>query len=64
MNTFDNCPKCHDQIEMGYGLAFGGLGSYQYCACGWYEKDRECPMCEAIEPCGCERKAKKKGGGK
>ncbi len=57
MNTYDNCPKCHDRIEFGYGLAFGGFGAYQYCeneACDWYEKDRECAKCEAIEPCGCE----------
>lgn len=56
MKAYDNCPKCHDRIEFGYGLAFGGFGAYQYCenqACDWYEKDRECPTCEEIEPCGC-----------
>jgi hypothetical protein len=48
----DRCPKCQDAIDEGYGLAFGGFGSYQYClnqACDWHVKDRECPVCEAVD---------------
>lgn len=51
MNSHESCPKCHNAIEQGYGLAFGGFGAYQYCqneACDWYEKDRECPACEGV----------------
>ena len=28
---FDACPKCGGELEVGYGLAGGGMGSYQYC---------------------------------
>lgn len=45
------CPKCHDRIGDGYGLAGGGFGSYQYCensACDWFVKDHECPVCEMV----------------
>ncbi len=52
MQDLERCPKCHDTIETGYGLAFGGFGAYQYCenqACDWYEKDRECPVCERVD---------------
>jgi hypothetical protein len=37
------CPSCLERIddEMGYGLAFGGMGSYYMCdqdGCGWFYK--------------------------
>lgn len=31
------CPKCSTPLEMGFGLAGGGYGAYQYC-----------PKCEEI----------------
>jgi hypothetical protein len=26
------CPKCGSELEMGYGLAGGGIGPYEYCS--------------------------------
>lgn len=66
MTSVESCPKCSGAIQFGYGLAFGGFGAYQYCkteGCNWHEKDRECPTCEAIEPCGCEKKGQGKANG-
>ncbi len=25
------CPKCGGEMDYGYGMAMGGLGSYEYC---------------------------------
>ena len=27
----NKCPKCGKELEMGYGLAGGGIGAYEYC---------------------------------
>lgn len=27
----EKCPKCLSPLEMGYGLAGGGIGPYMYC---------------------------------
>lgn len=35
------CPKCKSDIQQGYGLAGGGMGSYEYCLnddCDWFYK--------------------------
>jgi hypothetical protein len=51
MTATDRCPKCGDATDEGYGLAFGGFGSYVYClnqACDWFTKEYECPVCEAV----------------
>lgn len=41
------CPKCHSrEIQSGYGLAFGGFGSYKFCGndeCDWFYKIDEEP---------------------
>lgn len=63
MKVLEHCPECHGAIAFGYGLAYGGFGAYQYCenqACDWYEKDRECPVCELIEgeTCKCPKEGK------
>lgn len=26
------CPRCGDRLEVGFGLAGGGYGVYEYCA--------------------------------
>lgn len=47
----DNCPECGCSVGTGFGLAYGGYGSYQYCeaeGCDWYEKERECASCEGV----------------
>ncbi len=34
-STKGRCPKCNGSIEIGFGLAGGGYGVYEYCeACG------------------------------
>ena len=51
------CPKCSSETDSGVGLAYGGYGTYQFCAnmeCDWYEKERECPICESVSECECE----------
>ena len=40
------CPKCLAEIadDPGYGLAFGGMGSYWVCdeeGCGWFYKEMD-----------------------
>lgn len=38
------CPKCKGPVHDGFGLMFGGYGSYQFCAdekCGWATKHYE-----------------------
>jgi hypothetical protein len=35
------CPKCGSEILSGYGLAFGGMGVYEFCSndgCDWFWK--------------------------
>jgi hypothetical protein len=35
------CPKCGSEIGSGYGLAYGGMGVYNYCLndeCDWFWK--------------------------
>ena len=58
----ETCPKCGSKVELGYGLAFGGFGVYQYCdnlECDWHVKDRECPVCEGVDShaANCAEKA-------
>lgn len=36
-NQHERCPECGGRLEMGYGLAGGGFGAYEYC-----------PRCEII----------------
>lgn len=32
MGATDNiCPKCGADLEIGYGMAGGGMGAYEYC---------------------------------
>ncbi len=38
VHDIEACPKCGASIELGYGLAFGGVGAYKYCSsetCDW-----------------------------
>ncbi len=41
------CPKCHSSISSGYGLAYGGMGCYDYCNddnnqnCDWFYKAQD-----------------------
>jgi len=43
----NKCPKCGTELEMGYGLAGGGIGAYEYCPeCGeitdkWLDPEME-----------------------
>jgi hypothetical protein len=32
------CEKCGQEMEMGYGMAGGGIGPYFYCECGTFMK--------------------------
>lgn len=45
---YNPCPKCGSKLEMGFGLAGGGYGPYEYCTndkCNhftkWQEHDDE-----------------------
>jgi hypothetical protein len=45
---YNPCPKCGSELEMGFGLAGGGYGAYEYCTnekCDqftkWQEHDDE-----------------------
>lgn len=47
-HMYSKCPICRRKtLVHSYGLAFGGIGSYQYCdsggRCTYYSKRRE-PM--------------------
>jgi hypothetical protein len=34
------CPKCGAVVDTGFGLAFGGYGSYHTCSeCDWWHKE-------------------------
>lgn len=38
------CPKCGGELDIGYGLAGGGVGPYVYCSrdeCDFFEKFEE-----------------------
>lgn len=55
VHDIEICPKCGNFIEYGYGLAYGGLGSYMYCqgiesGCDWhyFESDEDYEEEEAI----------------
>ena len=41
----DRCPKCNNEtLEMGYGLAGGGIGVYSYCTtdgCDYFDKTQD-----------------------
>lgn len=41
-HDIETCPKCGAWIEIGYGLMFGGCGTYKYCSrqpqCDWFWK--------------------------
>ena len=51
----DKCPKCgNETLEMGYGLAGGGIGVYSYCntdGCDYFDKtpDPELSTTEELE---------------
>ncbi|MGY2987653.1 hypothetical protein ACVI1K_005000 [Bradyrhizobium sp. USDA 4508] len=30
--VYNPCPKCGAELEMGFGLAGGGFGPYEYCS--------------------------------
>ena len=55
MNTGEQCPKCGNKtVEMGYGLAGGGIGVYEYCTtegCDYFHKtpDPELSTPEELE---------------
>lgn len=41
VHEFEQCPKCGHWIHLGFGLMFGGYGSYKYCQsdeCDWFHK--------------------------
>ena len=49
------CPKCNSELEMGYGLAGGGIGPYVYCSneqCDYFEKFQDHEMDNKPEPEG------------
>jgi hypothetical protein len=33
-----SCPECGERVIVGYGLAGGGMGTYEYCVKCWYLK--------------------------
>lgn len=38
------CPKCGGEVDYGYGLAGGGVGTYRYCVedgCDYFEKEQD-----------------------
>ena len=41
----DNCPLCgNDTLDVGYGLAGGGIGVYYFCktdGCSYFHKTRD-----------------------
>jgi hypothetical protein len=41
----DNCPLCgNDTLDMGYGLAGGGIGVYYFCKtekCSYFHKTQD-----------------------
>jgi hypothetical protein len=43
--TQDKCPKCgNETLHYGYGLAGGGIGSYEYCStdgCDHFHKTQD-----------------------
>jgi hypothetical protein len=43
--TEEKCPKCgNETLSFGYGLAGGGIGSYQYCStdsCDYFDKTQD-----------------------
>lgn len=41
------CPKCGAELEMGYGLAGGGMGPYVFCSnedCDYFVKFQDHEM--------------------
>lgn len=41
---YNPCPKCGSELEMGFGLAGGGYGAYEYCTnekCNQFTKWQE-----------------------
>src|SRR5882672_2540213 len=45
--TYNPCPKCGAELEMGYGLAGGGMGPYMYCSnerCNFLQKFQDPEM--------------------
>lgn len=48
------CPKCgKDTLDMGYGLAGGGLGPYMYCTdegCGHFDKFQDPEFLDDPQP--------------
>jgi hypothetical protein len=47
----DLCPRCSTPTEMGFGLAGGGYGAYQYCpSCEEIVKKWQEPDVEPGEP--------------
>ena len=45
LRLYDNCPLCgNDTLDMGYGLAGGGIGVYYFCktdGCSYFHKTRD-----------------------
>lgn len=42
--VYNPCPKCGSELEMGFGLAGGGYGAYEYCTnekCNQFTKWQE-----------------------
>lgn len=47
MPIYNPCPKCGNELELGYGLAGGGIGPYEFCrnpACGYFAKHQDPEM--------------------
>ena len=43
-HDIEKCPKCGSWIEIGYGMAYGGMGEYKFCSnekCDWFWKQQE-----------------------
>lgn len=41
VHDIEACPKCGADIQLGYGLMFGGMGEYKFCEndeCDWFWK--------------------------
>lgn len=42
VHDFERCPVCNSYIDLGFGLAYGGMGMYKMCkspTCNWYWKE-------------------------
>jgi hypothetical protein len=55
------CPDCGGDIDMGYGLAGGGIGAYEYCTVCHRVIDKW-PDPELSAPAEMEADRKRRGG--